>query len=390
MKRKCLFLMLLVFSCFFCRVYALDIDITGKGAILYNMNDDTIIYSKNASDKMKVASLTKIMTVVVALDYIDDLNSKVVITSNDFVGTVGYSKAGLKVGDSVTYRDLLYAILLPSGADAVNSVVNNTFGYDKFVAMMNDKASEIGMKDTYFSNPIGKDTDNYSTAYDMALLLKYALKNETFKEVFTTKEYVLTNGLKLSSTINNYKNYLNVDEIIGSKTGYTPLAGRCLASIASLNNVDYLLIVINSDVNKSYSAVKDSITIYDYFKYNYGYKELISKDTVLGNIPIVLSNKKEYAVTGSEDIVKYLKNDDNITYEYDFIEKISFRMKKGSSIGNVKIYSNDSLIATSELYLEDDIYFYPVEILGVVLVLLFILFKIKRRKVKRRRKAISA
>lgn len=115
------------------KVEATDFDINAKNAILYNVTDNEILYEKSADEKVSIASLTKIMTSIVAIEKIDDLNEYITITSKDFEGTNGYSKAGFKINDKVTYLDLLYGIILPSGADAVNAVVNNTYGYDEFI-----------------------------------------------------------------------------------------------------------------------------------------------------------------------------------------------------------------------------------------------------------------
>ena len=138
-------------------VFASSFDITGKNVILYNLNDDTVLYEQNSNEKTSIASLTKIMTTLVALENISDLDETVVITAEDFSGTDGYSKAGFNIGDEVTYLDLLYGIILPSGAEAVNAVVNNTLGYDDFVTEMNNLAQEIGLKNTSIAKPIWKN-----------------------------------------------------------------------------------------------------------------------------------------------------------------------------------------------------------------------------------------
>lgn len=389
MKKAVFFLFSLFFFCY--SVYADDFDITGEYVTLYNMNEDTLLYSKNDTKKTSIASLTKMMTTLVAIEEIDNLDKIVTIKERDFEGTVGYSKAGFKVGDKVTYRDLLYGIILPSGADAVNAVVNNTLGYDKFIKKMNETAKKIGMNDTSYANPVGKDDENnYSTSSDLAKLLKYALKNETFKTIFTTKNYKTSNGLNLESTVNRYENILNTDEIKGAKSGFTKDAGRCLASITTLNNVDYLLVVINSSTTSPYNAVKDTITIYDYYNNNYGYKNIINDDTFIKEIPVDFSKEKTYKITGSEEIEKYLKNDTEVTYEYVGSDKITFNTKKGSKLGVVKIYDGDVLLATSNVYLENNIEYYPIItyiMIGIaVIFVLLIVKKINKKKHRRRRR----
>lgn len=389
MKKAVFFLFSLFFFCY--SVYANDFDITGEYVTLYNMNEDTLLYSKNDTKKTSIASLTKMMTTLVAIEEIDNLDKIVTIKERDFEGTVGYSKAGFKVGDKVTYRDLLYGIILPSGADAVNAVVNNTLGYDKFIKKMNETAKKIGMNDTSYANPVGKDDENnYSTSNDLAKLLKYALKNETFKTVFTTKNYKTSNGLNLESTVNRYENILNTNEIKGAKSGFTKDAGRCLASITTLNNVDYLLVVINSSTTSPYNAVKDTITIYDYYNNNYGYKNIINDDTFIKEIPVDFSKEKTYKITGSEDIEKYLKNNTEVTYKYVGSDKVAFNTKKGSKLGVVKIYDGDVLLATSNVYLENNIEYYPIItyiMIGIaVIFVLLIVKKIKKKKHRRRRR----
>lgn len=388
MKKVVFFLFSLFFFCY--SVYAENFDITGEYVSLYNMNEDILLYSKNDTKKTSIASLTKMMTTLVAIEEIDNLDKIVTIKERDFEGTVGYSKAGFKVGDKVTYRDLLYGIILPSGADAVNAVVNNTLGYDKFIKKMNETAKKIGMNDTSYANPVGKDDENnYSTSNDLAKLLKYALKNETFKTIFTTKSYKTSNGINLESTVNRYENILNTNEIKGAKSGFTKDAGRCLASITTLNNVDYLLVVINSSTTNPYNAVKDTITIYDYYNNNYGYKNIINDDTFIKEIPVDFSKEKTYKITGSEDIEKYLKNNTEVTYKYVGSDKVTFNTKKGSKLGVVKIYDGDVLLATSNVYLENNIEYYPIItyiMIGIAVVFVLLIVKKKKKKKHRRRR----
>ena len=388
MKKVVFFLFSLFFFCY--SVYANDFDITGEYVTLYNMNEDTLLYSKNDTKKTSIASLTKMMTTLVAIEEIDDLDKIVTIKERDFEGTVGYSKAGFKVGDKVTYRDLLYGIILPSGADAVNAVVNNTLGYDKFIKKMNETAKKIGMNDTSYANPVGKDDENnYSTSNDLAKLLKYALKNKTFKTIFTTKNYKTSNGINLESTVNRYENILNTNEIKGAKSGFTKDAGRCLASITTLNNVDYLLVVINSSTTNPYNAIQDTTTIYDYYNNTYGYKNIINDDTFIKEIPVDFSKGKTYKITGSEDIEKYLKNNTDVTYKYVGSDKVTFNTKKGSKLGVVKIYDGDVLLATSNVYLENNIEYYPIItyiMIGIAVIFVLLIVKKKKKKKHRRRR----
>ena len=138
MKKNKILLMLFIFFVGSCNVWAQDFDITSKNVILYNMNDNEVIYEKNSNEKVEIASLTKIMTAIVAIEKSDDLNKQVVIDNRTLKGIEDYAQAGFKVGDKVSIMDLLYGVLLPSGADAVNANAINAFGGKaKFVSLMN-------------------------------------------------------------------------------------------------------------------------------------------------------------------------------------------------------------------------------------------------------------
>ncbi len=390
--KKIFNLLLIIISFSFINVYAQDFEICAQNVILYNLNDNTVIYEKNSEERVSIASITKIMTSIVALENIDDLNDYVTITQEDFNGTVGYSKAGFNIGDKVTYEDLLYGILLPSGAEAVNAVVNNTLGYDKFIIAMNDTAKKIGLENTSFENPIGKDNENnYSTAKDVAKMLKYALENTNFKKIFTTKEYTTTNNINLKSTLMPYKNILDISIIDGSKSGFTSNAGRCLASISTIDDVNYLLVVLKSSLSNAYNAVKDSIAIYDYYSNNYSYQLVLESDKVITTLPIKYSKEKEYGITSNNDIKLYLKNDivDNLTYEFDGIEEIKYNTKKDSYLGTIKVYNEEELLYESDVYLNKDITYYNFYLIGGILLLIIIviilLFKKKKRHKRKRR-----
>ena len=221
---------LIFFLLFFDIIFASEIDLVSEKYILYNLNDDTVLTLKDEKEQTSIASLTKIMTVIVAIENIENYNSKVTITSN-MINDIAWdvATAGFKVGETLTYNDLLYGAILPSGADAVNALAISISGdKDKFVKLMNDKVKDLKLKNTHFSNVIGLYSENnYSSAYDMAQILKYALKNKKFKEVFESRSYTFSNGKKVRSTIEKYNqnSNSNISYITGSKTGYIRKAG---------------------------------------------------------------------------------------------------------------------------------------------------------------------
>ena len=389
MKKILTFLLLFLLAPLF--VFASEFNITGEYVVLYNLNDDEILYEQNSNEQTSIAWITKIMTALVAMDNISDYDSIITITTADFEGTAGYSKAGFSVGDRVTYRDLLYGILLPSGADAVNAIVRNTLGYDNFIIAMNELAKKIGLENTSFSNPVGKDdVNNYSTASDVAKMLKYALENPLFKEIFTTKEYTTTNGINLESTLYPYQDILDIDKIAGSKSGFTRGAGRCLASITNLDGVNYLLVILNSSVDQNYSAVLDTITIYDYYNDNFSYQDILTEGQLITTIPVKWGKDKTYEITSPISVSKFLENSasSNLTYEYNGLEEIPQYTKKDTKLGTISVYNDGKLLYETTVTLTEDIsYYHPVLwlISGFVILVVLILL-LKKRKRRRKRK----
>lgn len=370
-------------------VLARDFDVTSHHIVLFNMLDDTLLYEELADEKVSIASLTKIMTTVVALENVKDLEEIITIKEEDFNGTVGYSEAGFKIGDKVTVMDLLYGVMLPSGADAVNAIVRKVSGnQENFVNLMNDLAKKIALKNTHFQNPIGKDhEDNYSTANDVARLLKYALQNDVFKKIFTTKYYkVPSNGLELRSTLSHYS-MLDTSIIMGSKSGFTKGAGRCLASISEINGVDYLLVVIKSLVDKNYNAVKDTLTIYDYYSKNYSYQTLLSPSKVIASLPVKWGKRKNYEVKLDKSITKYLKNGtaENLSISFDGVDEITAKMSEGEKLGVVSVYHEEELLYQTDVFLDTTLDFYhPVLYLFLVGIVFFLVLV---RRLKKKKKA---
>jgi len=393
-------ILILLFVMFYVpSVWALEFDITSDYVILYNLNDDKVLYELNSNDKAQIASLTKIMTTIVGIEKSTDLNKEVVIGSEVFVGISDYTKVGFHVGDKVTVKDLLYGVMLPSGADAVNALAIDISGsVDEFVKLMNQKALELNLKNTHFDNPIGMDgKDNYSSAQDIALLLKYCLKNDTFKEIFNTRSYKIESINKtISSTLIGYsRSYgLDVTDINGAKSGFTDEAGLCLASTATINDVDYLLVTMHADIQNRSNAVRDSLKIYDYYSSNYGYQKVIKKDQKFKTIPIKWGKKDSYDIVSLEDISLYLSNDirrNRIQYVYEGVEELNYKYNKGDKLGTVKVVYDDKVLTTYDVYLNDSLeYYHPVLYLvifvSIVIMILSIEAMIVKKKKKKRKK----
>ncbi len=234
-----------------------DYDIYSKAALLMDM-DGKVIYSLNADEQIYPASLTKIMTTIVAIENIEDIDSDVVIPGDifDYINAEQASTAGFVAYENVTYRDLLYGTLISSGAECSLTLASCLGGSEEmFVGMMNDKAAELGMNNTHFTNVCGLHSyDHYSTAMDISILLNYALKNDEFREIFTAKDYYTEtdcnpSGITLYSTMFSAlsDSYFTGGEFLGGKTGYTSEAGLCLASLAVVNDKEYTLVTMGAD-----------------------------------------------------------------------------------------------------------------------------------------------
>jgi len=385
---------IVIFLCFPFDVFALDIN--SKNAILYKLDDNKILYSKNAYERTSIASLTKIMTAIVAIENIDDLDQMVVITSEDLKGLVevNASVAGFRLGDRLTYRDLLYGLLLPSGADAANALARNISGStDKFVQLMNKKAKELGLRNTHFVNVTGLDSPNhYSTVFDVAAMFKYALSNDLFKSIVTTKTYKTTNGIKLNSTLfsisNRYKVPLNYVE--GGKTGTTIDAGLCLASVAVIDGVSYMLVTTGGFYNGVYSPINlyDAKTVYDYYKDNYGNKKLVAKGEPLITLPTKNLKEKEIEFLAKDDILYYLPNDykeSDIRYTYEGKNIVSKSISKNEVVGTLNVLYQNKRVATIDIVLDVDThidfgaYLYD-NLIYIVLAIIAILVSINSKK----------
>ena len=224
-----------------------------QNAILIN-ESGTPLFEKNADAIIYPASLTKIMTAIVAIEQNDDLKKRTMIdpqTIETFTAQ-NASMAGFKGGDFVTVEDLLYGTVLPSGADATATLANVIAGSEEnFVALMNDKAKELGMHDTHFMNASGlHDAKHVSSVRDLSKLFRYAIENPTFYKILTTRSYktAVPEELIMSNTLLT-KMPGAEKAIVGGKTGYTPEAGLCLASLLEKNGHYFLLITTNATGN---------------------------------------------------------------------------------------------------------------------------------------------
>lgn len=389
---------ILFFFLFISPLFASELNLNSDKYILYNMNDETILTEHNSNEKTQIASLTKIMTTIVAIENVKDYDKKVTITKemfNDIEWDV--ATAGYKVGDRVSYNDLFYGAILPSGADAVNALAYSVFNdYDTFIKKMNEKVKELGLKNTNFTNPIGLyDENNYSSAKDLSKILIYSLKNKKFKEVFTSMNYVSTNGIKMKSTIESYNSKIgnkDLKYITGAKTGYIKKAGYCLATTAMVDGVEYLLVTLNA-YSSSYPHIADAVKTYKYYSDNYEYKNITKKDTVVAKLKVRYSKEKEIGIVANKNIRYYLKKNfdiKNLKYEYTGTKYVTPFTKKGTKLGSVEIKYNDKVLEKFDLMYSQKVKFSFISFLWyykfiIIITIILIYIKINSNKSKRRK-----
>ena len=240
--------------------------INSKSAIIYDRISGSILFGKNENQKRKMASTTKIMTAIIVLERcnLDDI----VTVSSKAAGTGG-SRLGLHTNDKISVRDLLYGLLLCSGNDAAVALAEYVGGdLSGFANLMNKKSNSLELTSTHFITPHGLDNDNhYTTAYELAIITNYALKNESFYNFVSTKNYTVTiNGNP--KTLSNTNELLgNLNGVYGVKTGFTNGANRCLVTAVKRDNMDLICIVLGADTKKD--RTKDSIQLIEYAFKNY-------------------------------------------------------------------------------------------------------------------------
>lgn len=399
----------------FVNCYATDtnnVTIDAPVAILMEASTGKVIYEKNAYEKMNPASTTKIMTAILALENRE--LSHVCKVSYNAISTVPatYTIANLQLDEEVTIEQLLYTLLIPSANDSANVIAEDIGGsVESFASMMNTKANEIGCKNTHFVNANGVHDDNhYSTAYDLALIGRYAMRNETFRKIVSTVRYALptTNKYDKTDRVFNTTNYLinNKSKLFykyatGVKTGYTDNAKNCIVSSAKKDDMELICVVLGADNTSESNKFLDSKTLFEYGFNNYCFKTIHIKDNVYKVISPSNANKdnKDLNVLFENDLRIFVKRSDkdtNFVPEVNLNNKIKAPISKGSVIGNIS-YNIDGINYTTNLVAGQDIEANStssIVIKIVVIIFALIIFKTiintfshgKRYKKKRKKK----
>jgi D-alanyl-D-alanine carboxypeptidase (penicillin-binding protein 5/6) len=367
MKKRIAFY-ILVFMCLlvnFNIVYATPA-ILSESAVLIDASSGTILAQKNADKKMYPASLTKIMTAILAIE-LGELTD-VITVDDDTPFEIEGSHIALEPGEILTLKDLLYALMLPSANDAASVIAKHYGGsLENFVKMMNQKAKELGAYNTNFTNPHGlHDTNHYSTAADLALITKYTMENDTFRKIVSTTKYEIQTTNKkdepryfttLNKLIYNTSyNQIYVDGAYispyyeyatGAKTGYTPQAGNCLVATAKKDGTELIAVTMKGISLEMY---QDAHNLFNYGFEEYESATLVGKNTFIKNIKIPNGDSKEISLITESDLTALIKKDtlDDIKSNV-YIDDITLPIEKNSVIGKIEYTLDNKVIGAVNL-----------------------------------------
>lgn len=339
--------------------------INSKAGLIYDRKSGRVIWGKNENKRVAMASTTKIMTCIIVLEN-TNLNDEVTVSSKA-AGTGG-SRLGLKKGDKITIHDLLYGLMLRSGNDSAVALAEHVGG-DKegFAKLMNSKAKELGLKDTHFVTPHGlDDPEHYTTAYELAKIADYALKNEKFAKIVNTKDCTISiNGYsKALTNTNELLGYLQ--GVNGVKTGFTNNAGRCLVTSINRDNFEIITVVLGADTKKIRTT--DSIKLIEYAYKNYNYinienivkekfdvwksmneKRILVEKGKCVNVNLELSEIKN-------KVIPIKNNDvDNVSIEINCLYYLIAPIEKGKIVGNLKVTLNGEVIEVIDIINKEEI-----------------------------------
>lgn len=332
--RRIILFGLLFFMCF---SFLIDVNASTSSASSYILMDQfsgRVLAYKDMNSSRLIASITKIMTAIIAIESgkVDD-----VVTVDESVLNAYGSGIYIEIGEEITLKDLLYGLMLRSGNDAAIMIATYIAGSEEeFVNMMNNKAKKLGMNNTIFYNSSGLPTPrgNCSSVYDMALLTRYAMNNDIYKEIVSTVKYKVTTNKK-TYIWNNKNKLLKYDYITGGKTGYTEESGRTLVSTATINDMNLIVVTIRDSDDWN-----THLELYNYAKDNYfGYKVI---------------NKNKFNVIGDtyyKDSTFYIKNDVSLPLK---------KNEKGSLISHIVLekkerYNNNDKVGVNQIYLDDNL-----------------------------------
>ncbi|MBU3091574.1 D-alanyl-D-alanine carboxypeptidase [Clostridium sp. CF011] len=338
-----------LFSSFVENVFAEDLYVNAISAIAIDADSKIVLYEKNAYTPIEIASTTKILTALVAIKC-GDLNKKIIVSEK--AASIRGSEIGLKKGEEVTLKELLYGLLLRSGNDAAIAIAEGISGsVDEFSKLMNEYALEIGLLNSNFESPHGLDSANhYSTAYDLALVTAKAKEIKFFNDIVGSKD--------VDGKQNNFtRSYHNINKILyllpnstGVKTGSTGKAGKCLVTSVKIQNRDVIIITLNCT-----PRWKETEKISKYVEKNYEYKKIISKNDILEHLSIK-DGVGNVEIVSKRDIIIPVKNNQKIEVKIRKpLNEIYAPIHEGEEVGRIDVYANNKLLFTEALVAKNSI-----------------------------------
>lgn len=359
---KKILLVILVLICFIKRVNAEDnlLAQNAKSVILIEATTGEILYEYNAHEKLAPASMTKMMSLVLIMEALDNgvIKYDDMITASSNASSMGGSQILLETGEQMSVDDLLKGITIASGNDAVVALAEAIGGSEaNFVAMMNAKARELGLNDTYFQNSHGLDEENhYSSAYDMAMIAKELVKHKKILEYSSIYETYLRTGTNRQTWLVNTNKLVRFKSgVDGLKTGYTSNSGYCLTATMEKEGMRVIAVVMGEP---SSTIRNDEVSsLLDYAFAQYKINKLISKDKVVDTINLDKSTKSSVDIIPLEDIsIVHKKIEKEIVPTYDIkYNKLKSEMKVGDIVGELKIMDGNDVIRTVNLTVKENV-----------------------------------
>lgn len=332
-----------------------------KSAILIERDTGKMLYDKNAHEKLPPASMTKVMTLLLIMEALDTgkINKDEIIRVSERAASMGGSQIFLEAGEEMSVNDLLKGVAIASGNDASVALAERISGSEEaFVKEMNEKAKELGLKNTLFQNTTGLPAKNhYSTVYDMAIMAKELLKYETITEYTSKYEDYLRKGQEnefwLVNTNKLVKFYPGVD---GLKTGYTNEAKYCLTATAEKNDMRVIAVVMGADTTKERNATVSQML--DYAFNHFETTNLYKKGQTITTLQLLKAEEKDINVVASESISTIHKkgeSDGKIKASVQLNTNLDLPMKKGSQVGQLVVKNNKKVVSKSPLIVDHDV-----------------------------------
>ncbi len=348
--KKVIFILISLFSFIFIKnVSAVEMDISAKSAILVDFNTGKVLYSKNENEPLAMASMTKVMSMLLIMEKIDDGSLKYddIVEISTEASSMGGSQIFLNPGDKYKVVDLLKGIAMASANDAVVALAEKTYGSkEHFIEAMNKKAESLGLKNTHFVNVHGLDEEgHYSSAYDMSIMARELLKHEKILDFTRVYEEYLTkpDGSQIW-LVNTNKLVRFYDGVDGLKTGFTQNAGYCLTATGKKNNLRLISVVMGEESIEKRSS--DTVKLLNYGFNTFKVNLIKNKSEILGKVNVQKGKKEKARVVLVNDLIELLNASDKPSnYKFKIlVDKITAPVKKGDVIGKVKVLDDKGIL----------------------------------------------